>query len=126
MAKAGSPLQASTEAAQTLAEMVVQVCIDLAKAIARDGEGATKLLEIRVQGAPNDRSARQMARVIASSPLVKAAVFGNDPNWGRVAAAAGRSGIPFDSRRLEVRLGDFLLLQGECLWLLIARQPPST
>ncbi len=105
------PLQAGTEAAETLAEMVVQVCIELAKAIARDGEGATKLLEIRVQGAPDDRSARQMARVIASSPLVKAAAFGNDPNWGRVAAAAGRAGIPFDSRRLEVRLGDFLLLQ---------------
>ena len=105
-------VQAGTKAAQALAEVVVQVCIHLAKAIARDGEGATKLLEIRVQGAPDDRSARQIARVIASSPLVKAAAFGNDPNWGRVAAAAGRAGIPFDSRRLEVRLGDFLLLQG--------------
>jgi glutamate N-acetyltransferase/amino-acid N-acetyltransferase len=91
--------------------MVAQVCIHLAKAIARDGEGATKLLEIRVQGAPDDRSARQIARVIASSPLVKAAAFGGDPNWGRVAAAAGRAGIPFDSRLLEIRLGDFLLLE---------------
>lgn len=104
-------VQAGTKAAQTLAEMVAQVCIHLAKAIARDGEGATKLLEIRVQGAPDDRSARQIARVIASSPLVKAAAFGGDPNWGRVAAAAGRAGIPFDSRLLEIRLGDFLLLE---------------
>lgn len=104
-------LQAGTEAAQTLAEMVNQVCIHLAKAIARDGEGATKLLEIRVCGAVDDGAARHMARVIASSPLVKAAAFGNDPNWGRVAAAAGRAGIPFDSRRLDIRLGDFLLMQ---------------
>ncbi|MEN9229681.1 MAG: bifunctional glutamate N-acetyltransferase/amino-acid acetyltransferase ArgJ [Thermostichus sp. DG02_5_bins_236] len=105
------PIQPDTEAAQVLAEMVNTVCIHLAKAIARDGEGATKLLEIRVQGALEDAAARQIARVIASSPLVKSAAFGNDPNWGRVAAAAGRAGIPFDSRRLEIRLGDFLLMQ---------------
>ncbi|MEN9204093.1 MAG: bifunctional glutamate N-acetyltransferase/amino-acid acetyltransferase ArgJ [Thermostichus sp. DG_1_6_bins_120] len=110
--KSGIPaIQPDTEAAQVLAEMVNTACIHLAKAIARDGEGATKLLEIRVQGAADDAAARQIARVIASSPLVKSAAFGNDPNWGRVAAAAGRAGIPLDSRRLEICLGDFLLMQ---------------
>lgn len=110
--KSGIPtLQPGTEAAQILAEMVNTVCIHLAKAIARDGEGATKLLEIQVRGAVEDAAARQMARVIASSPLVKSAAFGNDPNWGRVAAAAGRAGIPFDSRRLDIYLGEFLLMQ---------------
>ncbi|MFQ3584335.1 MAG: bifunctional glutamate N-acetyltransferase/amino-acid acetyltransferase ArgJ [Cyanobacteriota bacterium] len=110
--KSGIPtIQPDTEAAQILAEMVNTACIHLAKAIARDGEGATKLLEIQVRGAVEDAAARHIARVIASSPLVKSAVFGNDPNWGRVAAAAGRAGIPFDSRRLDIRLGDFLLMQ---------------
>ena len=72
------------------------VMLHLAKAIARDGEGATKLVEIRVTGAPSDSGARSVAKTIAESPLVKTALFGNDPNWGRLMAAAGRAGIPFD------------------------------
>jgi len=72
------------------------VMLVLAKAIARDGEGATKLVEIRVTGAPGDADARTVAKTIAESPLVKTALFGNDPNWGRLMAAAGRAGVPFD------------------------------
>ncbi|MFM7188497.1 MAG: bifunctional glutamate N-acetyltransferase/amino-acid acetyltransferase ArgJ [Armatimonadota bacterium] len=72
------------------------VMLVLAKAIARDGEGATKLVEIRVTGAPTDAGARAVAKTIAESPLVKTALFGNDPNWGRLMAAAGRAGVPFD------------------------------
>jgi glutamate N-acetyltransferase/amino-acid N-acetyltransferase len=100
-----------TGAATQLQEMLTAACVHLAKAIARDGEGANKLLEIQVQGAASDAVARQMARVIASSPLVKSAAFGCDPNWGRVAAAAGRAGIPFDSRRMNIFLGEFHLMQ---------------
>ena len=68
------------------------VCVSLAKQIARDGEGATKLVEVRVTGTENPK---QIARTIAESPLVKTAMFGCDPNWGRVLMAAGRAGVPF-------------------------------
>jgi glutamate N-acetyltransferase/amino-acid N-acetyltransferase len=70
--------------------------LHLAKAIARDGEGATKLVEIRITEAPSDPEARAVAKTIAESPLVKTALFGNDPNWGRLMAAAGRAGVAFD------------------------------
>jgi glutamate N-acetyltransferase/amino-acid N-acetyltransferase len=72
------------------------VCITLAKKVARDGEGATKLVEVRVTGAPSEADAKKVGRTIAESPLVKTALFGNDPNWGRLMMAAGRAGVPFD------------------------------
>ena len=75
--------------------MLTDVCVSLAKQVARDGEGATKLVEVRVRG--TDDSLR-VARTIADSPLVKTAMFGCDPNWGRVLMAAGRSGVALDAR----------------------------
>jgi glutamate N-acetyltransferase/amino-acid N-acetyltransferase len=81
---------------QEFSDALEAVMLFLAKAIARDGEGATKLVEIRVTGAPSDGEARAVAKTIAESPLVKTALFGNDPNWGRLMAAAGRAGVPFD------------------------------
>jgi len=98
--------------AERLEAMLVAACQTLARAIARDGEGATCLIEVRVSGAPNDRAARQIAKTVVSSPLVKAATFGRDPNWGRIAAAAGRAGVPFDASALQIALGDRLLLDG--------------
>ncbi len=71
------------------------VCAELAKMIVRDGEGATKFVEIHVTGAANDEDAHAIANTIATSPLVKTAFAGSDPNWGRILAAAGRAGIPF-------------------------------
>ncbi|MBD2104702.1 bifunctional ornithine acetyltransferase/N-acetylglutamate synthase [Leptolyngbya sp. FACHB-261] len=97
--------------AQQLQEMLTAACVDLAKAIARDGEGATCLLEIQVSGATDEAAARQVARTIAGSSLVKSAVFGRDPNWGRIAAAAGRAGVAFDPSQLQVKLGDFLMME---------------
>lgn len=96
--------------ANRLEAMLTEVCMRMAKAIARDGEGATCLLEIQVTGAPDDAAARQIARTVAGSALFKSAVFGRDPNWGRIAAAAGRAGVPFDQGELQVKLGDFLLM----------------
>lgn len=81
---------------QEFSDALEAVMLFLAKAIARDGEGATKLVEIRVTGALSDVAARAVAKTIAESPLVKTALFGNDPNWGRLMAAAGRAGVPFD------------------------------
>jgi glutamate N-acetyltransferase/amino-acid N-acetyltransferase len=97
--------------AEKLEAMLTEVCIYLAKAIARDGEGATCLLEVQVSGAADAAAARQVARTIAGSSLVKAAIFGRDPNWGRIAAAAGRAGVPFDQENLQIKLGDFLMLE---------------
>ena len=84
------------------------VCVDLAKKIARDGEGATKLVEIRVTGAAHAQMAHRVADSIACSPLVKTAIHGNDPNWGRVVCAAGYSGaeIDPDTLTLDFGLGD--------------------
>jgi glutamate N-acetyltransferase/amino-acid N-acetyltransferase len=97
--------------AQKLEAMLTEVCQHLAKAIARDGEGATCLIEVQVSGAHDELAARQIAKTIAGSSLVKAAIFGHDPNWGRIAAAAGRAGVPFEQENLCVKLGDILLFE---------------
>lgn len=97
--------------AEKLEAMLTAVCQHLAKAIARDGEGATCLIEVEVRGASDEKAARQVARTIAGSSLVKSAVFGRDPNWGRIAAAAGRAGVPFDQENLQIKLGNFLLME---------------
>lgn len=97
--------------ATKLEAMLVEVCQYLAKAIARDGEGATCLIEVRVTGAPNDAAARKVAKTIVGSSLVKSAIFGRDPNWGRIAAAAGRADVPFDQNRLRINLGAFKLME---------------
>lgn len=91
-----------------------ELCIRLAQRIARDGEGATKLVEIEVRGAPTFTQARKMAKTIAESPLVKTALFGNDPNWGRILAAMGRSGVDFDPDRAQIALqGTLVYAEGK-------------
>lgn len=96
--------------ADKLEAMLTAVCQYLAKSIARDGEGATCLIEVQVSGTATDREARQIAREIAGSSLLKAAVFGHDPNWGRIAMAAGKAGVPFDQNNLAVSLGQIQLM----------------
>lgn len=95
----------------------LQLCLDavmqgLAKSIAWDGEGATCLIEVRVTGANSEAEAAIIARSVASSSLTKAAVYGRDPNWGRIACAAGYAGIPFDPSMLQISLGNILLMDG--------------
>lgn len=87
-------------------EALEECCRQLAVQIASDGEGASKLLEIRVKGAPSEDQAARVARTIAESPLVKTAVYGEDPNWGRVIAAAGRAGVEFDPDSVSLCLGN--------------------
>jgi glutamate N-acetyltransferase/amino-acid N-acetyltransferase len=82
-----------------------KVCHVLAIGILADGEGATHVVEIEVRGAPSDRAAKQVAQTIAGSPLVKTAIAGADPNWGRILAAAGRAGVAFNPDHAEIWLG---------------------
>ena len=79
--------------------------------LARGGEGATKLVGVRVHGAASEAEARQVSQTIANSLLVKTAIHGADPNWGRILAAAGRAGVQFDPSRTTVHVGDVLLFE---------------
>jgi glutamate N-acetyltransferase / amino-acid N-acetyltransferase len=91
---------------ELFAESLTDVCRDLAIQVARDGEGARKLIMIRVRHAPNERDAAKIASTIATSLLVKTAIAGADANWGRILAAAGRSGVKFDPSKVDIKLGD--------------------
>jgi glutamate N-acetyltransferase/amino-acid N-acetyltransferase len=88
------------------------VCEELAKKVARDGEGATKLITIEVDGAQTEADAKRIALSIANSPLVKTAIFGRDPNWGRIAMAAGKSGVTFNAQKLNITMGDVEVFRG--------------
>ncbi|MBM3140778.1 MAG: bifunctional glutamate N-acetyltransferase/amino-acid acetyltransferase ArgJ [Chloroflexi bacterium] len=97
---------------ERLREGIQAVATRLARAIARDGEGARALLEAVAEGAASVEDARRAARTIVSSPLVKTMVVGRDPNWGRVMMAAGRSGARVDQRRASVWIGEHCVLEG--------------
>jgi glutamate N-acetyltransferase/amino-acid N-acetyltransferase len=97
--------------ADAFEQALEQVCIYLAKAIAADGEGATRLIEVTVNGAASRFEARTAARAVVSSSLVKAAVHGADPNWGRVVAAVGRSGVKVEETKLDLAIGDIPVLK---------------
>ena len=88
-----------------------EVCVDLAKAIAGDGEGATHLVTIDISGCASRESALELAKTVANSPLVMAALHGADPNWGRIVSAAGYANVPFDPNGVTLRLNGFLLYQ---------------
>ncbi len=91
-----------------------RVCGALALQVVSDGEGAQRVIEIEVRGASSDRAADQVARTIANSPLVKTALAGADPNWGRILAAAGRAGVAFDPGRVEVRMAGIVVCRRGC------------
>ncbi len=105
------PLQDGTEGAARFEAAVTDVMCDLAHQIVRDGEGATKFVEVEVTGARSDADARRVARAIANSPLVKTALAGEDPNWGRIVMAVGKSGAEADRDRLTIRFGDILVAE---------------
>jgi glutamate N-acetyltransferase/amino-acid N-acetyltransferase len=107
-----SPItSARTEAGRAFAAGLTEVLQDLALQIVRDGEGATKLVEVRVTGAKTARDADKVARAIANSPLVKTAIAGEDPNWGRIVMAVGKSGAAADRDLLNIRFGDILVAE---------------
>jgi glutamate N-acetyltransferase/amino-acid N-acetyltransferase len=97
---------------QLFLEALEVVCLELAKMLVKDGEGATKLVEIKVTGACTEAEAVRVGKSIATSSLVKTAIFGEDANWGRVLAAAGYSGVALQPERVDIYLGDLLVCQG--------------
>lgn len=94
-----------------LQHAVDEVCMYLAQAIVRDGEGATKLIILDVINARNEQDAKQIAFTIAHSPLVKTALFASDPNWGRILAAVGRAGVVIDISKIKIFLGDVCIVE---------------
>ncbi|MEW8029437.1 MAG: bifunctional glutamate N-acetyltransferase/amino-acid acetyltransferase ArgJ [Candidatus Thiodiazotropha sp.] len=116
MASGASSLAPLTEHGSDLykkfVDEVAELCMELARDIVRDGEGATKLVDILVQGAADEREARDVAYTIAHSPLVKTALFASDPNWGRILAAVGRAGlVGLDIERVEIWLDDTCIVR---------------
>jgi len=104
-------LKDGSSRAKEFEEALTEVCLFLAKSIARDGEGATKLIQITVEGALTIAQARSGARIVAGSSLVKSAVHGSDPNWGRIVAALGRSGVDMEETRIDLYLDNLCLMR---------------
>jgi len=106
LANGASGVEIADEAWDPFVEALTEVCRELARAVVADGEGATKVYEVRVRGAASHDDARKAGRTITNSNLVRTAIHGADPNWGRILMAAGRSGARIDQRRASVRIGD--------------------
>jgi glutamate N-acetyltransferase/amino-acid N-acetyltransferase len=109
----GKPVLTTEEEIQEFSEGLYQVCLRLAQMLARDGEGATKFITVRVCGAGSEMEAETAARAVANSNLVKTAFFGEDANWGRIIMAVGYSGITFIPEEIEISLGDLVVYSGE-------------
>jgi len=112
LANGASGLTLSPKDKALFAEALTVLMEDLAKQIARDGEGAKKLVTIDVDGTANDKQAMQIARVIGNSPLVKTAIAGSDPNWGRIMMAAGNAGVDFELKNVDIRMQGLLVCKG--------------
>jgi glutamate N-acetyltransferase/amino-acid N-acetyltransferase len=111
LATGASGVSVDDASAAAFREGLTAVCRELALAIVRGGEGATKLVTITVTGAATSADARRAAKVIANSLLVKTAIHGGDPNWGRLICAAGRAGVALDATRAAVTIGSLVLFK---------------
>jgi len=110
-AAGGDPFAAGSPELAALEVAVLTVCSDLAEQVVADAEGATKYFRVSVEGAADQEQARNAARTVAGSPLVKTAIHGSDPNWGRIVAALGRSGAQFSLDRLRVAIGGVVVFE---------------
>ena len=106
-----TPIAAGSAAAETFREALLHVCVHLTKELARDGEGATRLIIVELTGARDEVDARKAARTVASSSLVKSAVYGADPNWGRIMMALGRSGAAADESKIDLYINGVCIMQ---------------
>ncbi|MCX7765971.1 MAG: bifunctional glutamate N-acetyltransferase/amino-acid acetyltransferase ArgJ [Candidatus Sumerlaeia bacterium] len=110
-AEPGELISENSENFLAFRDALLTVCVDLVRQIAADGEGATKLVEITVTGASSYEDARAVAKQIAQSLLVKTALFGNDPNWGRIVCAVGNTDALFDPQKVIVKIGDYIVFK---------------
>ncbi|MBN1775178.1 MAG: bifunctional glutamate N-acetyltransferase/amino-acid acetyltransferase ArgJ [Clostridiales bacterium] len=110
----GQEIKSETDEYELFAQALESVARDLAQMIAADGEGATKLIEVRVEGAPSEEDALLIVRSICRSPLCKTAIFGEDANWGRILTAAGYSGASFNPDRADIYFGTLQVCKGGC------------
>jgi len=110
--KAGnSPLKSRSKTFDVFTEALTEVCLRMAKLLVRDGEGATRLIAIRISGAASREDARRVGLAVANSPLVKTAFFGCDPNWGRIICAVGYSGVPVDESLISIAINGVTLFE---------------
>ena len=112
LANGASGVKPAAKERASIQDALGRVMDSLAEQIVRDGEGARKLITILVSGAADEKAAEHIARAIANSPLVKTAVAGSDPNWGRILSAAGNSGVEFDPRHVNISMQDVLVCRG--------------
>lgn len=105
------PLRGSSPAHTRFQRLLHQVCHFLAMEICRDGEGATKIIQFEISGASNPKAAKQAAQILATSPLVKTAIFGADPNWGRIIAALGRTGQALKPERIRIAFNGVIIVK---------------
>ena len=108
-----NPLERAQARLQRFREMLTDVLAELAQAVVRDGEGATKLIKIIVEGAKSKSDARRVAYSVANSNLVKTAFFGEDPNWGRIISAVGASGVALEKEKVTLSVGNMVLFAQE-------------
>lgn len=111
-AAGAAPITGPGPAYNALRDAFRDVCRDLALMMIRDGEGVQRIAEVVVKGARSEADALRIARTIADSPLVKTALHGGDPNWGRIIAAAGRAGVLFDIDKVDIHIGDVFVCEG--------------
>jgi glutamate N-acetyltransferase/amino-acid N-acetyltransferase len=111
LANGASGVRVGTLDGPAFLDALTAVCLDLARAVVADGEGATKVFEVRVTGAASESDARTAARTVTNSNLVKTAIHGADPNWGRILAAAGRSGAKVEAGRASIRIGGIAVFE---------------
>lgn len=104
-------IQVNTAGYDQFKKLLQTVMEDLAQMIAKDGEGATKLIEVVTNGAPDDFTARMISKSVVGSPLVKTAIFGKDPNWGRILCAIGYSGVPINPEAIKIELGNQIVYE---------------
>ena len=111
LANGASGVRVGTVDGPAFLDALTAVCVELARAVVADGEGVTKVFEVRVTGAASDDDARTAARTVTTSNLVKTAIHGADPNWGRIIAAAGRSGAKVDVAKASILIGDVAVFE---------------
>ncbi|HPO08042.1 MAG TPA: bifunctional ornithine acetyltransferase/N-acetylglutamate synthase, partial [bacterium] len=108
----GEEIEPRSELGRAFEDGLTALCKDLSRQLVCDGEGTTKVAEIICRGARDDVQAKQIAESVATSMLVKTAIFGGDPNWGRIVNAAGYSGVPFDLTKLDLWIGSVKVFSG--------------